>query len=95
MVTLKVDQQVIFKQRTARHLAIHSSLSWEYEVGHIVNVLENEVDVVWLQGHHSKNDAVLTEDVCAIFSAEEVVQTTYGSLAGPSIVLHPPVEEGS
>ena len=90
-----VEDQVIFKQREARHLAIRD-LSWEYEDGHItwINKKTGIADVCWLQGHHSRNDRVPFEDIVAIYD-ESQPSVKIGLYSGPSRVLQEIVEEGT
>ncbi len=59
---------VIFKQKEARHLSVFSELEFDYQDGIIINI-DNELkqaDLIWLQGHHSRNDTVAFDDIVAV-----------------------------
>jgi hypothetical protein len=92
----KENDNVIFKQRTARHLAVHENLAWEYESGTIILIdrKAQTVNVCWLQGHHSRNDDVPFEDITAVYDPKGE-HLKIGSFTGKSRLLHKIVKEGS
>ena len=93
---INLNDEVIFKQKTARHLAVRSNLPWEYEKGTVVHIDEedNKVNVCWLQGYHSRNDDVPVADVVAAYDPNEPL-IDIGHFSGCSRVLQEIVEEGT
>ncbi len=102
----RVGDKVIFKQRQARHLAVHEKLAWEYEVGDIISASDASdterdtladdtvFDVCWLQGYHSRNDDVPRADVVAIINTAGG-SAIYGSFTIRGFLIHMPQEEGT
>jgi len=89
------NRQVIFKQRTARHLAVRSNLAWEYEMGNVITCDPHKkiVVVCWLQGHHSRTDDVPYADIVAV-NDNRCRMHQIGGWKGRSRLLQEIVEEG-
>jgi len=91
---IRKGHKVIFKQRTARHLA-RTSLKWEYEFGNVVTYdkKNQKAGVVWLQGHHSRVDTVPLVDIVAVHD-NRCKSIKIGAWKGKSRILQEIVEEG-
>jgi hypothetical protein len=88
-------RNVIFKQRTARHLATCSDLKWEYEAGSVVCTnLDGTIAICWLQGYKSRTDDVPMEDIVAV-EDKRCKKLKIGSFRGRSRILQEIVQEGT
>ncbi len=86
--------KVIFKQRTARHLAGGGrNIAWEYQYGDVLRFENGTAVIIWLQGHHSRTDDVPVEDIVAKYDRRCKV-SQIGCWSGHNRLLQPIVKEG-